>query len=409
MPPQAHLRTRGPACGWIWYRAERADLVGLPLFARRSAGHKFTAATLRRCGMGNCDCVPDFETRGCRVCLFRGLSRGGNGIAHARPVVAVAVLSSHLLLCRAWRDRYRLFRAGVRPNCAAAPKRRLESLRPAARLRGADCSVRCRLRDKLCVLVPKASQRVFIGCSRTVATVPRHGRRCRACTVLVAVASGPPPGTHTTTRSTVAPSTSRRTLPSVFTRPSGYTFRFSTFSRYALLIVQLFLAVVAVRSSSSVNQPSQLFRSRIFTIPGKSTPPFPNSQNTRFSAVVLYVPGFSGGPLYPPRSRGAQSFTWNSMIRDTYFRVNSTGSIPAIVMCPVSRTKCTYFGLVCPRTASISSRVWKLLSRCAWMPNFIPSAFIRSPISSKVRLISASIWALAAPVTCWRRPQLIFR
>src|SRR5260370_22343135 len=95
------------------------------------------------------------------------------------------------------------------------------------------------------------------------------------------------------------------------TRRPGYTVK-PRFSRYCLAMALLSLAVVPVRSSSTVHHPFQLLSSRIFLIPGKSTPPLPSSKKMRLAAVVLYGP--CNSPLNPPLFSAATSLLRYSII-----------------------------------------------------------------------------------------------
>ena len=75
------------------------------------------------------------------------------------------------------------------------------------------------------------------------------------------------------------------------------TASFNTLWMYFLFVVALSFAVVAVRSSSTVNQPFQPMLFRCATIPGKSTPPAPISKKMRSLEPVFTVSSSIGAPV----------------------------------------------------------------------------------------------------------------
>lgn len=75
------------------------------------------------------------------------------------------------------------------------------------------------------------------------------------------------------------------------------TASFNTLWMYFLFVIALSFAVVAVRSSSTVNQPFQPMLFRCATIPGKSTPPAPISKKMRSLEPVFTVSSSIGAPV----------------------------------------------------------------------------------------------------------------
>src|SRR5262249_7104038 len=115
-----------------------------------------------------------------------------------------------------------------------------------------------------------------------------------------------------------------------------YNFRPRVLSRYSLLIRALSLGGrEGEESSSTVSHPCQPILSRCDLIAGKSTPPWPSGKN----GGAFFISRGSHPVFAPPPFSPFLSFLFKLTMRWPSARFNSTGSIPAIVMWPVSSTK----------------------------------------------------------------------